>query len=597
MTDLVRIGCSAAFWGDTQRAAKQMLGVEDLHYLVSDYLAEITMALLARARTKDPDGGYVPDAVSTLSPLLSELAERRIKVVTNAGALNPRACAQALQDAAAEAGVRLRVAAVLGDDLLGRSARLREGGARDMFTGEPLPPDVSSLNAYLGARPIARALAAGADVVVTGRCADAAVVLGPLMHEFGWGDDDHDLLSAGNLVGHILECGPQCAGGIHTDWESVPGWDDMGYPYAECRPDGRAVISKPAGTGGRVTPGTVAEQILYEIGDPGAYVMPDVVCDWRGVHLEQDGPDRVAVSGARGSAPTTSYKATATTTDGYRSITTAMFAGIDAAGRARRAGESLVARVERLLAEDGLSALTESSVEVIGGGDTRGPEHRLDGSTEAVVKIGVRHPDRRALEVFAGEFAPMSLVAQGMTGIFGGRPRIAPVFRVIHLLVPKDDVPASILLDGEQRPADVAPGRDDAATASTPPGALAGADGADGPQITVPLRRIAYGRSGDKGDTANIGLIARRPEFARVIREQVTPERVAAAFAHYGPGEVQSWELPGLHAVNFLIDGVLGGSGGTSSLRYDPQAKSYAAMLLALPVRVPAAWDLDGRAA
>jgi hypothetical protein len=191
----------------------------------------------------------------------------------------------------------------------------------------------------------------------------------------------------------------------------------------------------------------------------------------------------------------------------------------------------------------------------------------------------------------------MSLVAQGMTGIFGGRPRIAPVFRVIHLLVPKGDVPASILLDGEQRPADVAPGRDDAATAGSPPAALAGADGADGPQITVPLRRLAFGRSGDKGDKANIGLIARRPEFARVIREQVTPERVAAAFAHYGPGEVQCWELPGLHAVNFLIDGVLGGSGGTSSLRYDPQAKSYAAMLLALPVRVPAAWDLDGRAA
>ncbi len=303
-----------------------------------------------------------------------------------------------------------------------------------MFTGEAIPAGISSMNAYLGARPIARALDAGADIVVTGRCADAAVVLGPLMHEFGWSDDDYDLLSAGSLVGHIIECGPQSVGGIHTDWFAVPGWDDMGYPIADVKADGTAVISKPPSTGGLVTPGTVGEQILYEIGDPGAYIMPDVVCDWREVTLEQVGPDQVAVSGAKGTAATRSYKVTATYQDGFRAMTTAMFAGIDAAARARRAGEALVSRTEMLLAEDGFEPLSESSVEVIGAGDTFGAERRTDAATEAVLKVGVRHPVKEALQIFASEFAPLGLVAQGMTGVFAGRPRVAPVFRVYHLL-------------------------------------------------------------------------------------------------------------------------------------------------------------------
>ena len=594
MKDVVRFGAWAAFWGDTSRAARQVLRVADLDYLVSDYLAEITMALLARARAKDPAAGFVADAVDTLARVMPELHERGIRAVTNAGALNAAACAEALQRAADDAGVPLRVACVEGDDLMPRLDEILASGARDMFTGEPLPENVSSMNAYLGARPIARALDAGADIVVTGRCVDAAVVLGPLMHEFGWSDDDHDLLAAGTLAGHIIECGPQCTGGIHTDWAAVPGWDDMGYPVAEVARDGTAVITKPPRTGGMVTVGTVGEQILYEIGDPGAYLMPEVVCDWREVTLEQAGEDRVRVSGARGSAPTTSYKVTATVQDGYRAMTTAMFAGIDAAGRARRAGEALVARTSRLLAEDGLGPLSESSIEVIGAGDTFGADPRSVSATEAVLKVGVRHGDRAALDVFAGEFAPFGLVAQGMTGVFAGRPRVAPVFRVLHLLVDKASTPVTFRFGDEVSDVAVALGTD-AARISTPAHAAGPSNGGPPPDgVTVPLRRLAWARSGDKGDRANIGVMARRPEFAAIIREQVTPERVAAFFAHYGPGEVRCWELPGLNAVNFLIDSVLGGSGGTSTLRYDPQGKSYAAMLLTLPITVPRAWDRDG---
>ncbi|MCW3066069.1 MAG: hypothetical protein JWN32_3241, partial [Solirubrobacterales bacterium] len=411
-------------------------------------------------------------------------------------------------------------------------------------------------------------------------------VLGPLMHEFGWGDGDHDLLAAGSLVGHVLECGPQCNGGIHTDWDTVPGWDDMGYPIAECRPDGTATIEKPPGTGGRITPATVGEQILYEIGDPGAYVMADVVCDWRQVRAEQVGPDRVRVSGARGSAPTPHYKATATVPDGHRSLATALFAGIDAAGRARRAGRAMVTRVERLLAADGHPPLTESSVEVIGAGDTFGDEHRPDTALEAVLKVGVRHPDRDALGIFASEFAPMSLVAQGMTGIFAGRPRVAPVFRVHHLLVDKSSVAVQIATGASERPVAVAAG-EPGAVVSTAPTAEPAGDPPLPAGRTVPLRRVAWGRSGDKGDKANIGLIARHPDLVAILRDQVPVGRVARFFAHYLEGEVERWELPGLNAFNYVLDGVLGGTGGTSSLRYDPQAKSYAAMLLTLPVTVP----------
>jgi len=592
MPESVRLGCWAAFWGDTSTAVDQILDHGEVDYLVSDYLSEITMALLARARAKDPEAGYVPDALRVLEPRLAEIHERGIKVVTNAGALNPAACARAFREAAAAAGVPLRVAAVEGDDLLGQLDSILAASATDMFTGEPLPSEPMTMNAYLGARPIAAALAAGADVVVTGRSVDSSVVLGPLLHEFGWSDTDYDLLSAGTLAGHIVECGPQCTGGNFTDWESVPGWEDMGFPIAECFADGSAIISKPEGSGGLVTPATISEQILYEIGDPGAYVMPDVVCDWRDVTLEQVGPDRVRASGARGSEPPATYKVTATHSDGYRVMTTAMFAGIDAAGKARRAGEALVARAERLIAKAGYGPITERSIEVIGAGDTHGPDHRDDAATEAVVKVGVRHPEKAALEIFALEYAPMALVAQGMTGFFAGRPRVAPSIGVYHLLIEKSSVAVTVRIDDEVQPVDIAPGIA-GLTVGTP--ALQDGDrrGAGG-DFTVPLRRLAYARSGDKGNNANIGVIARRPEFAAAIREQVTAARVAALFEQYVDGPVTRWELPGLSALNFVLDGALGGRGGTSTLRYDPQGKSFGAMLLEVPISVPSAWDRDG---
>jgi hypothetical protein len=596
MKDTVRFGLWAAFWGDTSRAARQLLDDGDgVDYLVSDYLAEITMALLARARAKDSKTGYVPDVVESLKPILADLAQSGTKVVTNGGALNPRDCARVLQEAIDEVGLSLKVAAVEGDDLTERLDEILGTKPKEMATGEEIPRGLASVNAYLGARPIARALDMGADIVITGRCADSSLVVGPLMHEFGWSDTDYDKLASGTLAGHIIECGPQSTGGVFTDWHAVPGWDDMGYPIAEVSSDGTIVVTKPSGTGGLVCVGTVGEQILFEIGDPAAFITPDVVCDWRNVTLEQVGPDRVRVSGAKGNPATTSYKVLATYHDGFRVLATALFAGIDAAGRARRAGEALVARTERLIAEEGFGPLTESSVEVVGAGDILGGAGRPDTATEVVLKVGVRHPERAALEIFAAEFVPFGVVAQGMAGVFAGRPRVAPVYRVFQWLLDKGNVSASVHLGGEDTPVEVSAGSAEAQVASPPLGendAIVPCAGR-----SVPLRALAYARSGDKGDGANIGLMARHPDFLPIIREQITAERVRSIFSHYNPGEIRRWELPGLGAMNIVIDGVLGGQGGTSTLRYDPQGKSYGAMLLTLPVVVPAGWDHEGRLA
>ena len=585
----IRIGSCPGFWGDSLDGARQLVEQGRIDYLVGDYLAEITMSLLARAKLKDPEQGYTPDFVAAVTPLLAQIAHQGIRVVVNAGGLNPEGCRAALARAADAAGVTLKIAVVEGDDLMPQLDSIRARAPAEMFSGASLPARVVSMNAYLGARPIAVALDAGAQVVITGRCVDSALVLGPLLHEFGWRDTDYDRLSAGSLAGHLIECGAQGVGGLFTDWDQVPGWDDMGFPIAECGGDGSFAITKPEHTGGLVTPASVCEQMLYEIGDPGAYLLPDVSCDWTDVHFTQAGAERVEVTGARGRAPSASYKVCATYGDGFRCLGTLMIGGFEAARRARRQGEAIVARAQRLAHREGHADFTEASVEVIGAEDTYGANARVAEAREVVLKVGVRHPKREALEVFAREFAPCATaMAQGTTGLIGGRPGVTPVIRLFSFLLPKLAVNVVVRVDDRTISASVHPGGAAASLRGAP--ALSSrdpaAETAPAHGVLVPLRRIACGRSGDKGNSSNIGVIARRPELAAVIREQVTPQRVAQYFAHYLKGEVTRWELPGAHAFNFLLTEVLGG-GGIAALRYDPQGKAYASMLLDLPVRVP----------
>lgn len=580
----IAIGCSSGFWGDSSYAPAQLVNSGRINYLVSDYLAEITMSLLARARAKNPEAGYPQDFITALAPLLPEIKARGIRVVSNAGGINPRACRNALESAARSAGVELRIAVVEGDDLMPRIDELRQSAPKEMFSGQAMPANLMSCNAYLGARPIAAALDAHADVVLTGRCVDSAVTLGILMHEFGWQDSDYNLLAAGSLAGHVIECGPQCTGGLFTDWQDVPGWENMGYPIVECLADGSFVVTKPEGTGGLVSVGTVAEQIVYEIGDPQAYILPDVVCDFSQVKLAQVDSDRVRVSGARGTAPTESYKVSATYADGWRIMTTMLVAGRDAAAKAKRMGEAIVARTRSLNLAIGGADYRETSVEVIGAEQTYG--RFLGGAREVVLKIGLRHDDKEALELFGREMTQAGVaMAQGTTGFLGGRPTPSPVVRLFSFLHAKAVVPVTIDMPGQTTRIAIsngAPPKSLERIASVIPAATEDT-------VELPLIAIAWGRSGDKGNHANIGLIARRAEFMPVLYREVTAEKVFAFFAHYVQGGVKRWELPGFNALNFLLEDALGG-GGIASLRYDPQGKSYAQMLLDLPVRVPADW-------
>ena len=584
----LRIGCASGFWGDSEFAAAQLVQRGGINVLVFDYLAEITMSLLIRAKAKDPALGYAPDFVTTIRPLMKELKSRGIKVIANAGGVNPSACRAALVAAARAEGVDLKIAAVLGDDLMPRLEALRAAGVKEMFSGEPFPPKVMSANAYLGAFPIAAALDAGADIVVTGRCVDSAVALAPLIHAFGWTAADHDLLAQGSLAGHLIECGTHVTGGNYTDWETVPGWDDVGFPIAECRADGSFVITKPEGTGGLVCPSTVGEQMLYEIGDPRAYMLPDVVCDFTGVTLTQDGLDRVEVKGARGLAPTDQAKVSVTYADGFRAMSLFMIGGIDAGAKARRVGAALLARMRRHYAQHGWPDFTDTCVEAIGAEDTYGPHARPD-AREVMLKVGVRHPVKDALELFSREVAPMALMsAPAITGFTGGRPKVQPVVRLFSCLIPKTQVSASIDMGGQAVVAPQWSGKPfDPAALPQVGGPLPGADAFARGTRTLPLVRLAWGRSGDKGDAANIGILARKPQYLPFIRAALTEPAVAAWFAHLVKGRVQRFDLPGTQALNFLMHEALGG-GGIASVRMDPQGKAYAQMLLDFPVPIPA---------
>lgn len=593
---VVRIGGASAAWGDTVHGAGQLVHRGAVDYLVGDYLAEVTMAILSRLRSKDPQAGFIPDWLASVRPVLPEIKAQGIRLITNAGGMNPSALRDAFLAAAAEAGLSFRVAVVTGDDLGGQQDELRAAAPREMFTDAPLPARLASCNAYLGARPIAAALDAGAEVVITGRCVDSALVLGPLMHEFGWGADDHDLLAAGSLAGHVIECGAQATGGLFTDWRDVAnGWDDMGFPVIECQADGSFVVTRPEGTGGVVTPATVAEQIVYEIGDPQAYHLPDVICDFADVRLEQTGPDRVRVRGARGRAPGPEYKVCATWADGFRLLTTYLIAGFEAAAKGRATAQALVRRTQRLMAARGFADYREVSIEVIGAEDTWGAQARADlreGAREVVVKIGLRHDDPKALEVFAREFAhPGVSMAQGLTGVLHGRPKPAPVVRVFSFLWPKAAVPVTVDLDGQAIDMPALPGGSLSAVPERP--SFPAFTMPAGDTAMVPLRALVWARSGDKGDDANIGLIARQADFYPLLCAQMTEAVVASFFAHYLKGSVTRYALPGFHALNFHLRAVLGG-GGSASLRYDPQAKTYAQMLLDLPVTVPSAWVAPG---
>ena len=591
MQTVIRVGGASGFWGDSAIATPQLLAAP-LHYLVYDYLAETTLAILARARTKDPAMGYATDFVSvTMAQNLRVIAERGVKVLSNAGGLNPGACRDALRVIAQAQGIDLKVAIIGGDDVMGLLPQLRNENTREMFSDRTLPEKIHSMNAYLGARAVAQALSRGAQIVLTGRGVDSALMVGALMHEFGWDWRDWDKLAQASLAGHIVECGAQGSGGLFTDWDAVPDWDNIGYPIVECADDASFVVTKAPDTGGLVSSATVAEQILYEIGDPAEYILPDVICDFRAVQLQNVGEQRVRVTGAVGREPTASYKVSATFSDGYQLEVGLAIRGIEAVGKAQKTAAALLKRTRRMMAERGFADYADALVEVIGAESLYGPHSRRGDAREVVLRIAVRHADKNALEIMRREASsPGTSMSPGTSGALGGgRADIKPVVRLFSFLLDKRRVPVSVELEGSsavlsQAVAVGAEWRPSTYTAAPiNPSSPHPRD-----QTVVALARIAHGRSGDKGDDSNIGVIARSPQIWPWLQENLTAEKVAAYMGHLVKGPVERYELPGIMALNFVLHRALGG-GGMTSLQSDPLGKRYAQMLLDMPVEVAAA--------
>ena len=585
----IKIGGATGFWGETDMAMAQFLREGDLDYIVFDYLAEITMSIMARARASDPKLGYATDFVSAIvKPNLKHLASSGIKLISNAGGVNPEACGDALRAVISEAGLDLKVVVIAGDDLLNDLDRLEAMNASEMFSGEAFPPKekIASANAYIGAFPIAAALAAGADIVVTGRCVDSAVTLGACIHEFGWSAGDLDKLAAGSAVGHLIECGPQATGGNFTDWEQVAdSLHEVGYPIAEVWEDGTADIYKPADTGGLVNRGTVAEQLLYEIGDPAAYMLPDVICDFTQIQLEQVATGRVRMTHARGRGVPETYKTSMTWADGWRAGSTFWYVGRRAADKARIFADEAVTRTRRKLQAMGAADFDEVAIDIFGEENFWGSHAAVSDTREVALKVACKHQDARAVGLLLREMTGCALGAPaGMAFFAGARAKPSPVIRLFSVLVDKSAL--SIKLIGSEDETDFAPPATSKEVLPAEVGPIPEAVSAEN-LIEVPLETLAWGRSGDKGDKANIGIIARKAEYLPWIAKVLTTDYVADRFAHFMTAPaIDRFYMPGLPALNFLLHNALGG-GGIASLRNDPQAKAYAQVLLDTPIAIP----------
>jgi hypothetical protein len=603
----VIIANSSGFWGDDPTAARRQVEGGPIDYLVMDFLAEVTMAILQKQRARRPETGFTADFLLQLRDIFPACVDRGIRIITNAGGVNPLGCRAAVETLAKELGLadRVKVAVVLGDDLYPDLGTLLASGEPliNMDTGKPLAeirPRVLSANAYIGAAGLVKALELGANVVIAGRVADAAVTLAPMIYEFGWSPTDWDRMAAGVIAGHIIECGAQCTGGNFTDWPLVKTYRHMGFPLIEAHSDGSFVVTKHPNTGGLVSVHTVSEQILYEIGPPG-YLSPDVVARFDSVRLSQDGPDRVRVTGARGEPAPEKLKVSISFQSGWRAFGRLIVSGPDTLAKANKVAEAFWESA-------GGRGFYDQAIHQFIGWNACHPPLAKSEPGEVLVQFAVRDQDERKITTrFAPQLVPRVLgTVPGISYIADqGRPRVSEVIAFWPALVSRSAVKQRVIIGDQDIPVpDQAPDgqgqglrvegqafQPSRLTLDSRPSTLPVSDRT----VRVPLLKLCLARSGDKGDTANIGVIARSEAIYAWMLEHLTPSFVERHFDDVCKGGVERFLLPNLLAMNFLLYQSLGG-GGTLSLLLDAQGKTYAQYLLAAEVEVPEGLiDADSR--
>ncbi len=587
----IKIGNASGYWGDDPDALRRQVTGGALDYISMDFLAEVTMSIMQKQKNRDPQRGYATDFITMLEPVLTELVDKKICVISNAGGVNPIACADAIAALATAAGVRLKIAIVHGDGILAQVQALHAQGVsfRNMEDGRPfahIADRLEAANVYFGAQPVLAALRDKPDIVVCGRVTDTGLTLAALMHELEWSPQDWDRLAAGVIAGHLLECGCQVTGGNFTDWHLVGNFRAMGYPIVEMFADGTFVVTKHPDSGGLVSVDTVREQLVYEMGDPHNYITPDVICDFSTLELEQQEGNRVLVSRARGRPPTATHKVSMCYRDGFKASGSIVVSGPHALAKARKFAEIFQQRIatdvdawEEMLIEYGGQDACHRSLAAAHEGD------------EILLRLSARATTREKLQKFVKLVPALILSGPPGVAIVGAAPRVQEIISYWPALLPKDAVPAKLTVHGKQG---------DTVLAITPvpvsvtpsfpaPQIAIRVQVEDAPPVAgqcVPLARLCLARSGDKSDAANIGVLARSAAAYAFLDRYLTAQRVKNYFRDLCHGEVKRYALPRWRGFNFVLSRALGG-GGTKSLRIDPQGKTLAQALLRQEVCVP----------
>ncbi len=589
MKEKIRIANAGGYWGDDTSVMKRQLTSGPVDYITQDFLAEITMSILQKQKQRDPSRGYAHDFITQIDECLPLIIEKGVTIISSAGGVNPVGCAEKVLEVAKKHKLKVKVGVVCGDDILESIDDLVERGEKfqNMENGAKFAkarPSITSANVYLGAEPVVVALEAGCQIIITGRVTDTGITLAPMMYEFGWGNTDWDRIAAGVVAGHIIECGAQSTGGNITDWQDVKSFDRIGYPIIEMEPSGDFTVTKHARTGGLVSEKTVKEQLLYEMGDPALYITPDGIARFDTIELKEVGPNRVRISGIKGEPHTPFFKVSMSHDDGWKASGSILVSGPNVKAKADAFAKLFWKRLGH--------KYEDQRVEMIGSGSIW-PDSLRDKNfapNEILLRFGVRDKDQQKVKDFGVLLPSMILSGPSGVAVTGGRPRPEQVVAYWPALMGRNSVTGRVQTldtDGIRTETQVKfQYRLSIQTRDITPYRRPKAKPPKGKSVTVTLLDLAYARSGDKGDMCNVGVLARSPEIYDWLITHLTARKVKAFFKGITFGEVSRKRVDNLLALNFLMDGSLGG-GGTKSLMIDPQGKTLSQALLQMEIKAP----------